>query len=52
MNENLSLGRVFGIHVGLNWSLLVAAALIEWSLATSCPAHNASTTGESPVTKR
>src|SRR5258706_11844521 len=35
MNANLSLGRIFGIHVGLNWSLLVVAALIAWSLATS-----------------
>ena len=35
MNENLSLGRIAGIHVGLNWSLLVIAALIAWSLATS-----------------
>jgi len=35
MNENLSLGRIFGIHVGLNWSLLVVAALIAWSLASS-----------------
>src|ERR1700716_654386 len=35
MNENLSLGRIAGIHVGLNWSLFVIAALIAWSLATS-----------------
>src|SRR5881275_1964571 len=35
MNENISLGRIAGIHVGLNWSLLVVAALIAWSLATS-----------------
>src|SRR4030081_2790031 len=34
MNENLSLGRIAGIHVGLNWSLLVVAASIAWSLAT------------------
>jgi Zn-dependent protease/CBS domain-containing protein len=34
MNENLSLGRIAGIHVGLNWSLLVVGALITWSLAT------------------
>src|SRR2546428_10464966 len=34
MNENVSLGRIAGIHVGLNWSLLVIAALIAWSLAT------------------
>src|ERR1700694_3091624 len=34
MNENLSLGRISGIHVGLNWSLLVVAALIAWSIAT------------------
>jgi hypothetical protein len=26
MNENLSLGRIAGIHVGLNWSLLVIGA--------------------------
>ena len=35
MNENISLGRIAGIHVGFNWSLLVIAALIAWSLATS-----------------
>src|SRR3982075_1071985 len=35
MNENLSLGRIAGIHVGLNWSLLVIGALIAWSLASS-----------------
>src|ERR1700716_570794 len=34
MNENLSLRRIAGIHVGLNWSLLVVAGLIAWSLAT------------------
>ena len=34
MNENVSLGRIAGIHVGLNWSLLVIAPLIAWSLAT------------------
>ncbi len=35
MNENISLGRIAGIHVGFNWSLFVIAALIAWSLATS-----------------
>src|SRR5438094_9701275 len=35
MNENISLGRIAGIHVGFNWSLLVIAALIACSLATS-----------------
>lgn len=35
MNENVSLGRIAGIRVGFNWSLLVVAALIAWSLATS-----------------
>jgi Zn-dependent protease/CBS domain-containing protein len=44
MNENLSLGRIAGIHVGLNWSLLVIAALIAWSLAvgllpSAAPGH-------------
>src|SRR3989449_5780272 len=46
MNESVSLGRIAGIHVGLNWSLLVIAALIAWSLATgilplAAPAQNA-----------
>jgi Zn-dependent protease len=35
VNENLSLGRIAGIHVGLNWSLLVVVALVAWSLASS-----------------
>src|SRR3981081_500249 len=35
MNENLSLGRIAGIHVGLTWSLLVVGALIAWGLASS-----------------
>jgi Zn-dependent protease/CBS domain-containing protein len=35
MNESISLGRIAGVHVGFNWSLLVVAALIAWSLATS-----------------
>src|SRR5258708_32451193 len=45
MSENLSLGRIFGIPVGLNCSLLVVAALIAWSLATgilpsAAPGHS------------
>jgi len=44
MNENVSLGRIAGIHVGFNWSLLVIAALIAWSLAvgilpSAAPGH-------------
>jgi Zn-dependent protease/CBS domain-containing protein len=34
MNENVSLGRIAGIRVGFNWSLLVVGGLIAWSLAT------------------
>jgi Zn-dependent protease/CBS domain-containing protein len=34
MNEDVSLGRIAGIRVGFNWSLLVVAALVAWSLAT------------------
>lgn len=33
VGDNLSLGRIAGIRVGLNWSLLVVVALIAWSLA-------------------
>src|SRR5205807_5941379 len=35
MNENVSLRRIAGIHVGFNWSLVVVVTLIAWSLATS-----------------
>src|SRR5207247_5937878 len=45
MNENISLGRIAGIHVGFNWSLLVIAALIAWSLATGSSNQRAATLG-------
>ena len=35
MNENVSLGRIAGIHVGFDWSLVVVATLIAWRLASS-----------------
>lgn len=34
MNDNVSLGRIAGVRVGFNWSLLVVAALVAWTLAT------------------
>ena len=33
MNPSISLGRMLGVPVGLNWSVLVIAALLVWSLA-------------------
>ncbi len=33
MTPTIRLGRIFGIEVGLNWSLLFVFALITWSLA-------------------
>jgi Zn-dependent protease/CBS domain-containing protein len=33
MNGNLELGRIAGVRVRINWSLLVVFALIVWSLA-------------------
>jgi Zn-dependent protease/CBS domain-containing protein len=33
MDGNLSLGRIAGIRVGLNWSLVVVVLLLAWSLA-------------------
>src|SRR5215216_616950 len=33
MNATLRLGRIAGIEVGAHWSLLLAVALIVWSLA-------------------
>jgi Zn-dependent protease/predicted transcriptional regulator len=34
MKESFRLGRVLGIPVGVNWSVLVILALFAWSLAT------------------
>ncbi|MFN7148035.1 MAG: site-2 protease family protein [Microthrixaceae bacterium] len=33
MNENLRLGRIAGIPIGINWSVLVVLWLLAWSLA-------------------
>ncbi len=35
MNQSIRLGRVAGIPIGINWSVLLIAALIGWSLAAS-----------------
>ncbi|HXM55269.1 MAG TPA: site-2 protease family protein [Candidatus Dormibacteraeota bacterium] len=35
MNDSIHLGRIAGIRIGANWSLLVVFALITWSLATA-----------------
>jgi Zn-dependent protease len=41
VNASISLGRVAGIRIGINWSWLVAFALIAWSLAdTVFPRQN------------
>jgi Zn-dependent protease/CBS domain-containing protein len=34
MDDSLTLGRVAGVPIGINWSVLVALALIVWTLAT------------------
>src|SRR5262249_48977107 len=34
MDDSLSLGRIAGIRVGLNWSVLLVVALIAWSLGS------------------
>jgi Zn-dependent protease len=34
VDDSLSLGRIAGIRIGLNWSLLLVVALIAWSLAS------------------
>lgn len=38
MSPSVRLGRVFGIEVSFNWSLVFIFALVVWSLATSIPA--------------
>jgi Zn-dependent protease/predicted transcriptional regulator len=37
MNPTLRLGRIFGIEVGFNWSLVFVFILVAWSLATALP---------------
>lgn len=34
MRDSFSLGRIFGISVGINWSVLLILALLMWTLAT------------------
>lgn len=34
MNEQVRIGRIFGIEVGFNWSLLVIFWLVAWTLAS------------------
>jgi Zn-dependent protease len=41
MNPSLTLGRVAGVRIGVNWSSLVAFALIVWTLESSVfPSQN------------
>lgn len=35
MNSTIPLGRIAGVRVGLNWSVLVIAWLLSWSLASA-----------------
>lgn len=37
MNPSLRLGRILGIEVGLNWSLIFIFAFMTWSVATLLP---------------
>lgn len=35
MQESLPLGRILGVHVGINWSMLLIFWVVAWSLADS-----------------
>src|SRR5579875_3139758 len=35
MTPTIRLGRLFGIEVGFNWSLIVIFVLVAWTLASS-----------------
>ncbi len=35
MGDSIKLGRIWGIEVGLNWSVLIAVWLVAWSLASA-----------------
>ena len=47
MTPSFRLGRIFGIEVGLNWSLVFVFALIAWTLADSVLPQ--AVPGQSPV---
>ena len=41
MNANITLGRIAGIRIGVNWSWLIVFALIVWTLASAVfPSQN------------
>lgn len=41
MTENIKLGRVSGFPLAMNWSVLIIAGLLTWSLATTSFPHHA-----------
>ncbi|MBI4932940.1 MAG: site-2 protease family protein [Actinobacteria bacterium] len=41
MNDSIKLGRVAGFPLAMNWSVLVVASLLTWSLATTSLPHHA-----------
>jgi Zn-dependent protease/CBS domain-containing protein len=41
MNPSIRLGRLFGIQIGFNWSLVFIFAFLTWSLATNILPANA-----------
>lgn len=46
MNDTISLGRVFGVRIGLNWTVLALVALLTWTLAgTVFPESNPGLSG-------
>jgi Zn-dependent protease/predicted transcriptional regulator len=40
MTPSIRLGRLFGIEIGFNWSLIFIFALVTWTLATNIPASD------------
>lgn len=41
MKDNIKLGRISGFPLAMNWSVLVIAGLLTWSLATTSFPHHA-----------
>ena len=46
MKDNIKLGRVAGFPLAMNWSVLIIAWLLTWSLATTSLPHHAAGHGE------
>src|SRR5216684_1904352 len=49
MASSIRLGKLFGIEIGINWSLVFVFALITWTIATEVLPSDVPGQGRSPT---